>query len=86
LKQKWLTFLPLTNKLIFAAKKRHGNTLLLLFKNSSKVKSDYGFYELVKYDISTAKFSQITGTMPLNTVIKGFDFHGETASIGIFNS
>ena len=83
LKQKWLTFLPLTNKLIFAAKKRHGNTLLLLFKNSSKVKSDYGFYELVKYDISTAKFSQITGTMPLNTVIKGFDFHGETASIGI---
>jgi hypothetical protein len=83
LKQKWLTFLPLTNKLMFVEKKRHGNTLLFLFKNSSKIKSDYGFYEIVKYDISTAKFSQITGTMPLNAIIKGFDFYGKTACIGI---
>ncbi len=83
LKQKWLTFLPLTNKLKFVDKKRHGNTLLLLFKNSDKVKSDYGFYELVKYDIATAKFDKIAGTMPLHATIKGFDFHGNSACIGI---
>ncbi len=83
LKQKWLTFVSLTNKLQYLDSQRKGNTILFLFKNSHKVKSDYGFYEIVKYNIINQKFSEITGSLPLKTEVQAFDFYQQIACLGL---
>ena len=83
LKQKWLTFVPLTDKLHYLDSQRRGNTILFLFINSDKVQSDYGFYEIVKYNIVHQKFSEVTGSLPLKTEVKAFDFYQQMACFGL---
>ena len=83
MQQKWLKFLPLKNKLLFVTRKQRGNTLVLAFQNSGKINSDYGFYEIVTFDIKNEKFAHIAGTMPLKAHIKTLDFHNKTSCLGI---
>ncbi len=83
MQQKWLKFLPLTDKLRYVSHKRKKNKLVIVFQNSEKVSSDYGFYEIVTFNVKTEKFTHVAGTMPLKAQVKAFDFRNQTACLGI---
>lgn len=83
LKQKWLKFVDLSDKIEFIKTVRKGNNVYLLFKNINGERFEYGFYELVKYNILNESFSVISGSIPLNAKVAGFDIIGNTACVAL---
>ncbi len=83
MKQEWMKFLPLPDRLEFVTSRRDGNRLHLLFKNTSQVRSSYGYYEIVNYNIVSEAFSKVSGTLPEKVEVAGFEVVGNTACIGL---
>ena len=83
MKQEWLKFLPLPDKLEFVISKRDGNRLHILFKNTSQGRQNYGYYEIVNYNIISGEFSKVSGTLPERVEVAGFEVVGNTACIAL---
>jgi hypothetical protein len=83
IKQQWLKFVPLPDKIEFVEAKRAGNKLHMLFKNISGQRFDKGFYEIVTYDLKAQNFTNISGFIPIKAEIGGFDIIGNKACLGL---
>ena len=83
MKQEWIKFLPLPDRLVYVTSRRNGNRLHLLFKNSPQSRSSYGYYEIVNYNIISGEFSKVSGTLPEKVDVAGFEVVGNTACIGL---
>jgi len=83
LKQKWLKFLPLEDKMQFLNSYEVNNTLHLIFRNNSGGRNEVGFYEILSFDSEKEVFEQISGTFPAKAEIVGFEVIGNTACLGI---
>lgn len=73
LKQKWLKYIPLTDKLEFLEARSSGNLLYLLFRNSTRAKSAENFYDIVHYNMDSEEFAKVSGTFPQKAEIAGFE-------------
>ena len=83
LKQQWLKFIPLADKLEFIESKQSDNKLRLLFRNITRGRSEEGTYEIVNYDLLSGTFKKVTGTFPAKAKIAGFEAIGNTGCIAI---
>ena len=83
LKQKWLKFIPLTDKLMFVNAKLSGDRLFLFFRNSSRSKSNLSFYDIVSYNMKTEEFSKVSGTFPEKAEVAGFDVIDNTGCLAL---
>lgn len=83
IKQKWLKFVPLADKIEFVTSKRSNNNIYLLFKNIGRDRADYGYYEVVTYDIRRQDFSKISGSIPAKADFAGFEVLGNTACLAL---
>ncbi len=83
IKQQWLKFVPLPDKIEFIEAKRSGNKLHMLFKNIPGARFEKGFYEVVTYDLKAQVFTNISGFIPLKAEIGGFEIIGNTACLGL---
>ncbi|RLD45136.1 MAG: hypothetical protein DRI89_01935 [Bacteroidetes bacterium] len=83
MKQQWLKFVPLPDKIEYIQAKRAGNKIHFLFKNVDGPRFDNGFYEIVTYDLKAQNFSNISGFIPLKAEIGGFEVIGNTACLGL---
>lgn len=83
IKQQWLKFVPLPDKVEYVESKRSGNKLHMLFKNISGARFEKGFYEIVTYDLKAHTFSNISGFIPLKVDVGGFEVIGNTACLGL---
>ena len=83
MKQQWLKFVPLPDKIVFVETKQFGNKLYLLFRNNTNSRVDNGFYEIVSYNIKSSKFSKVSGTIPEKAEIAGFDVLGTTGCLAL---
>lgn len=83
LKQKWLKFLPLEDKMQFLNSYEVDNKLHLVFRNNSGGRNEAGFYEILSFDSEKEIFEQISGTFPAKAEIVGFEVIGNTACLGI---
>ena len=72
LKQQWLKFIPLADKLEYVDSDRSDTKLFLLFRNLTRGRSEEGSYEIVTYNILSNEFSKVTGTFPNKAEIAGF--------------
>ena len=83
LRQKWLKFIPLTDKLVFLDAKISGERLYMFFRNSSRSKSDLGFYDIVSYNMRTEEFTKVSGTFPEKSEIAGFEVIDNTGCLAL---
>ena len=83
LKQRWLKFVPLIDKIEFVSSKNIGGQLYLLFKNISQERTEFGYYEIVKYDKRKESFFKVSGSIPAKADVAGFDIVGNTACLAL---
>ncbi len=83
LKQKWLKFIPLLDKVEYISSKEVNGNMYFLFKNINTDRFEYGFYEIITYDKSTENFMEVSGSIPLKATIAGFDIVDNTACIAL---
>ncbi len=83
LKQVWMKFIPLSDKIEFVSSKQTDDNIYFLFKNINSERFEYGFYDIVTYDIKKKAFSQISGSIPLKSEVAGFDIIGNTACLAL---
>lgn len=83
LKQVWLKFIPLNDKIEFISSKHSGENVYFLFKNISSERFEYGFYDIVTYNVKSRSFSQISGSIPLKSEVRGFEIIGNTACLAL---
>lgn len=83
LKQEWLKFIPLADKIEFLESRRIDNKIYLFFKNTGRDRSDYGYYEIVTYDIRKQDFEKISGAIPAKADYAGFEVIGNTACLAL---
>lgn len=83
MKQQWLKFVSLTDKIEFVDSKRMGDKLHLFFRNSTRSRTDQGFYEIINYHISTGEFTKVSGSIPEKVDIAGFDVIGNTGCLAL---
>jgi len=81
MKQQWLKFVPLPDKIDYIETKQFSNKLYILFKNNTSSRGDNGFYEIVSYNIKSGAFSKVSGTIPEKAKIAGFDVLGNTGCL-----
>lgn len=82
-KQQWLKYVPLPDKIEYVLSKRSGNKLYMLFKNIAGARFEKGFYEIVTYDVKAQTFSNISGFIPLKAEVAGFEVIGNSACLGL---
>lgn len=73
MKQEWLKYVPLPDKIEFISSAQSGHHLYLLFKSVGKVRGDNGFYEIVSFNIRSNEFSKVSGTIPEKAICVGFE-------------
>ena len=83
MKQEWLKFLPLPDKIEFLMSRRNGNRLHLFFKNTSQGRLTNGFYEIVNYNIVSGEFSKVSGTIPEKVEVSGFEVVGNMGCVAL---
>ncbi|MFK5856464.1 MAG: hypothetical protein QM503_10065 [Bacteroidota bacterium] len=83
LKQKWLKFVPLFDKMEFISTIAANGNMYFLFKNINSERFEFGYYEIVIYNIQKQAFSQISGSIPLKAEVAGFDIIQSTACIAL---
>jgi len=83
LTQNWLKFIALADKIEFVKSFRDSKNIYLFFKNSGRDRSDYGYYEIVTYNIRKQDFSKISGSIPAKAEYAGIDIIGNTACLGL---
>lgn len=83
LKQQWLKFIPLNDKIEYISSKRNEGNIYFLFKNINSERFEYGFYEIVTYNLRSGSFSQVSGSIPLKSKVMGFEVIGNTACMAL---
>ncbi len=83
LKQLWLKFVPLSDKIEFIISMNKNGNVYFLFKNINSERFEFGFYEIVTYNIRKQSFSRISGSIPLKSEVAGFDIIGDKACIAL---
>ena len=83
LKQNWLKFIPLPDKLEHLDTRRHGNNLYLFFRNLSRGPFQTGVYEIIHYNINTGEFNKVSGSFPDKAGYAGFDVIGNTGCLAL---
>jgi len=83
LKQQWLKFVPLYDKMEFVSTTITNGNVYFLFKNINSERFDYGYYEIVIYNIKNQSFTQVSGSIPLKAVVAGFEVIDNTACIAL---
>jgi len=83
LKQQWLKFVPLYDKMEYISLKRENGELFFLFKNINSERFEFGYYEIVIYNIKKQEFRQISGSIPLKAEVAGFGVINNTACIAL---
>ncbi len=83
LKQQWLKFIPLAEKLEYVGSDQSESKLFLLFRNLTRGRSEEGSYEIVTYNILSNEFSKVTGTFPNKAEIAGFSTIGNTGCLAL---
>lgn len=83
MKQEWLKFLPLPDKIEFLISKRNGTRIHMLFKDINQGRSNTGYYEIVTYNMVNGEFSKVSGTLPDKVEIAGFEVVGNIACMGL---
>lgn len=83
LKQEWLKFVPLPDKIEYIKSVKTGNKMHLFFKNTTRTRVDNGFYEIISYNISSGEFSKISGIIPESAEVAGFEAIGNTACLAL---
>jgi len=83
IKQQWLKFVPLPDKIEFVQSKREGHKLHMLFKNIDGPRFEKGFYEIVTYNLKAQTFANISGFIPLKAEIGGFEVIDNMACLGL---
>ena len=83
LKQIWLKFVPLNDKIEFISSQNKNGNVYFLFKNINSEKFEYGFYEIITYNIKKQSFATIAGSIPLKAEVAGFDIIGSTACLAL---
>ena len=83
LNQVWLKFIPLNDGIQFLISTRRDHMLHLLFRSLESGKPDNDSYAIVSYNIKTQAFSNISGTIPQNAEIVGFEVIDDKACIGL---
>jgi len=83
LKQVWLKFIPLNDKIEFVSSKQINGNVYLLYKNISRERFELGYYDIVTYDIKKQSFSRISGSIPLKVEVAGFDVIDNTACLAL---
>jgi len=83
LRQQWLKYIPLADKLEYVEGKQSDGMLYLLFRNASRGRGEEGAYEIVRYNLLSNAFSKITGTFPSRAEIAGFEAIGNTGCLAL---
>jgi len=83
LNQVWLKFIPLDDGIQFLKSTRRDHMLHLLFRSMESGKVDNDSYAIVSYNVKTQAFSNISGTIPENAEIVGFEVIDDKACIGL---
>ncbi len=83
LKQQWLKFVPLADKIEFITSKREKNNIYILYKNLSRDRADFGYYEIINYDTRRQDFSKISGSIPAKAEFAGFEIIENTACLAL---
>lgn len=83
LKQVWLKFVPLYDKMEYISCKILNGSIYFLFKNVNTERLEFGYYEIVTYNFKNQSFSQISGSIPLNSQVAGFEIINNTACIAL---
>lgn len=83
LKQVWLKFIPLNDKIEFISSKQNNGNVYFLYKNINRERFEYGYYDIVTYNIKNKSFSRISGSIPLKLEVAGFDIIGNTACLAL---
>jgi len=83
LKQQWLKFVPLADKMQFIDSYFFDTKVHLLFRNVGRGRNENGYYEIVSLDLINGNLEQISGTFPAKAEISGFEVIGKHACIGI---
>jgi hypothetical protein len=83
LEQEWLKFVPLSDKIEFVATRKANGDVYFLFKNIARDRADFGYYEIVTYNIANQSFARISGSIPSKAEVVGFDIIGNKACIAL---
>lgn len=83
MKQQWLKFVSLSDKIEFVESKQVGDKLHLFFRNSTRTRTDQGFYEIINYQISTGEFTKVSGSIPEKVSVAGFEVIGNTGCLAL---
>lgn len=83
MKQEWLKYVALPDKIEFITSSRSGDNLYLLFKSFEKVRGDNGYYEIVRYNIRNQEFSKVSGTIPEKSAYVGFQVIGNVGCLAL---
>ena len=83
LKQIWLKFIPLPDKLEHLETKRYGDKIHMFFRNLARGPFETGIYEIVNYNINTGEFAKVSGSFPDKAEYAGFDVVGNTACLAL---
>ena len=82
LNQVWLKYVPLNDGIYFVKSVQNDHKVHFLFR-SEGTGNDGDFYEIVNYDIKKQSFTNISGTIPDNAMIMGFEALGNKGCLGI---
>lgn len=83
LKQIWLKFIPLSDKMEYIEPRRSGKNLHMLFRNMTRGRLEDGYYEIVNLDLTTSVFTKVSGKFPIKAEIAGFEVIGNTGCIAL---
>jgi hypothetical protein len=83
LDRMWIKFVPLRDNIYFVKSVRNGRKVHFLFRSNKTGRTNGDFYVIVNYHIDKQAFSNISGTIPQDADIKGFEAVGNTGCLGI---
>jgi len=83
MKQQWLKFVSLSDKIEFIESKQYGDKVHLFFKNSTRSRVNQGFYEIINYHIKTGEFTKVSGSIPEKVDFAGFEVIGNTGCLAL---
>ncbi len=83
LNQKWLRSVSLNTKLHFVFSGADKKKVYFLFKNREKVNREYDIYEIVVFDRKSEHFTSLTGSIPYQSKITGFEILQNHACLGL---
>ena len=83
LKQAWLKFVPLYDKMEYITSKKIKGNIYFLFKNINTERFEYGYYEIVTYNYKNKSFSQVSGSIPLKAEVAGFEVINNIACVAL---